>query len=248
MSNNKTVIPGLEPTSAPISNGIPTANSSYAPYDGKTVIPGINPGTAAPASQLNSKPIVGFLFSISRTGRGEFWPLHVGPNTIGRSKSCDVYLPEATVSEQHAEFVVHLMKNPEKVIAAIYDQRSTCGTMINGESLGFEPRECVNGDIITIGEHYDLYVLLIDVKQLGLNVCQSFIPVDVEQLNTPVQPHIHNQNTGVTQVFNSPFANTTPQAPTHQTPPVFQPGRTIGVDGNGNPTAPRTEPGKTIFM
>ena len=250
MSNNKTVIPGLETATAPVSNGIPNANPTFAPYDGRTVIPGVNPGTSASVAQTSNKPIVGFLYSISRTGNGEFWPLRVGPNSIGRGKNCDIYLPEATVSEQHAEFVVRMMKNPEKVIASIYDQRSTCGTMINGESLGFEPRECVNGDIITIGEHYDLYVMLIDVKQLGLKVCQAFIPVDVEQLNSQIQPQIPNQNGG-TQIFNSPFSNPTSQVPTQQspqTPPVFQPGRTVGVDGDGNPTAPRTEPGKTIFM
>lgn len=251
MSNNKTVIPGLETASVPVSNGMPNANPSYAPYDGRTVIPDVNPRPAASVTQTNNKPIVGFVYSISRTGNGEFWPLRVGPNSIGRTKNCDIYLPEATVSEQHAELVVRMMKNPEKVIASIYDQRSTCGTMINGESLGFEPRECVNGDIITIGEHYDLYVMLIDVKQLGLNVCQAFIPVDVEQFNSPLQPQITNQTVGGTQIFNSPFSNPPQQAPTQQTPqtpPVFRLGRTVGIDGNENPTAPRTEPGKTIFM
>lgn len=259
MSNNKTVIPGLsEPTSSPAYNGMPNANPSYSPYDGRTVIPGINSGVAssAPAAtSVNNKPVVGFLYSISRTGYGEFWPLRVGPNSIGRSKKCDIYLPEATVSELHAELVVHKMKNPEKVIAAIYDQRSTCGTMINGESLGFEPRECVNGDIITIGDHYDLYVVLIDVKLLGLNVCHAFIPVDVEQLNAPVQQPIPNIGMGNTQIFNSPFATPAPQAPqapVQQTPPpvppVFQPGRTVGAEPNASSSGQRTEPGKTIFM
>lgn len=246
MSQNKTVIPGLE-NSNQIPNGaqVHTAPTSYAPYDGKTVVPGVTPGSSAPTTVVNNKPIVGFLYSISRTGFGEFWPLRVGPNSIGRSKSCDIYLPEGTVSEQHAEFVIHLMKNPEKVNAAIYDQRSTCGTMINGESLGFEPREVVNGDIITIGDHYDLYVILIDVKQLGLNVCQQFIPVDAEQFNPSVQQHAPNTG-GHTQVFNTPYPGASAQP--QSAPPTFQPGRTVGADGGSNDNNHRTEPGKTIFM
>lgn len=241
MSQNKTVIPGLD-NSNQIPNGAQSATTSYAPYDGKTVVPGVTPGNSgvSPTTVVNNKPIVGFLYSISRTGYGEFWPLRVGPNSIGRARSCDIYLPEGTVSEQHAEFVIHLMKNPEKVSAAIYDQRSTCGTMINGESLGFEPREVVNGDIVTIGDHYDLYVILIDVKQLGLSVCQQFIPVDVEQFNPTVQQQVPNAG-GHTQVYTG--------SPTQQpTPPPFQPGRTVGADAGSNGNNQRTEPGKTIFM
>lgn len=246
MSQNKTVIPGLE-NSNQAPNGVQgqSGPTSYAPYDGKTVIPGVTPGSSAPTAVVNNKPIVGFLYSISRTGYGEFWPLRVGPNSIGRAKSCDIYLPEGTVSEQHAEFVIHLMKNPEKVNAAIYDQRSTCGTMINGESLGFEPRQVVNGDIITIGDHYDLYVILIDVKQLGLSVCQQFIPVDVEQFNPSVQQHTPNSGRN-TQVFNSPYSGANTQQ--QPVPPTFQPGRTVGADDNSDGNNPRTEPGKTIFM
>ena len=244
MSQRKTVIPGLDSTNQ-VSSGAPSGPTSYAPYEGKTVIPGISSGASSPATVVNNKPILGFLYSISRTGYGEFWPLRVGPNSIGRSKSCDIYLPEGTVSEQHAELVIRLMKNPEKVSAAIYDQRSTCGTMINGESLGFEQREVVNGDILTIGDHYDLYVILIDVKQLGLNVCQAFIPVDAEQFNPLGQQS--TSNGGGTQIYPPSFTGGAVQ-PQPAVPPTFQPGRTVGADsisGDGNQ---RTEPGKTIFM
>lgn len=100
-------------------------------------------GTQSPSVATNQKPIVGFLYSISKSMAGEFWPLHIGSNTIGRSANCDVSLGEATVSEEHAVLVVRQMKNPEKIIASICDSRSTCGTMINGESLGFDQRECL---------------------------------------------------------------------------------------------------------
>ena len=171
MSSNKTIIPGMEDAYTEQPNfGKQTTNVQ----DG-TCVP--NPFGARPTtpSMNNQKPIVGFLYSISKSASGEFWPLRIGSNSIGRSADCDVCLGEATVSEQHAVLVVRQMKNPEKIIASICDARSTCGTMINGESLGFDQRECFNGDIITIGEHYDLYFILIDAKQIGLNVCRDFI-------------------------------------------------------------------------
>ena len=172
MSSNKTVIPGMEDAYTEQSNfGKQNLNGQ-----GDTCVPnpfGINTSDVERPTQ---KPIIGFLYSISRSGHGEYWPLHIGSNSIGRANKNNICLSEATVSEEHAVLVVQQMKNPEKVIAWINDSGSTCGTMINGESLGYDRRECVNGDIITIGEHYDLYLILIDAKQIGLNVHRDFIP------------------------------------------------------------------------
>lgn len=44
--------------------------------------------------------------------------------------------------------------------------------MVNGESLDFQLWN--NGDIITIGENYELVLLLIDIKALGLKVRISY--------------------------------------------------------------------------
>ena len=255
MSNNKTVIPGLEGNTQATQVGPQVIGAQPTAY---TFIPEMNQGqnvSNMSAMQKSSKPIVGFLYSISRTSNGEFWPLHVGANYIGRTASSAVYLPEATVSEQHAVIVVHLDKNPEKVSAYVEDTRSTCGTMINGESLGIERRVCVNGDIITIGEHYDLYLTLIDVKQLGLKVRPEFIPVDAEQLHgsSGQQPAYQGSGTqfypGQQPAYQGNGTQVYPGQPTAQpvppVPPVYQPGRTVGVD---TATTPRTEPGKTIFM
>ena len=254
MSNNKTVIPGLEGNASNTQQlGAQGASPVYGQYDGNTIIPGMNQGVqpaTGPIQQVNNKPIVGFLYSISRNSNGEFWPLHVGANYIGRLPSYDVYLPEATVSEQHAVIVVHLDKNPEKVSAYVEDIRSTCGTMINGESLGIERRVCVNGDIITVGEHYDLYLVLIDTKQLGLKVCKEFIVADSSPANYSGGVQGYPANGGRyspypangTQVYSGPAPT---QAMPPSPPPVYQPGRTVGVD---NATNAPTEPGRTIFM
>lgn len=154
-----------------------------------TVVPGMRQGEenahsagmgvsqfSAPRQQLG-KPILGFLYSISRQGIGEYWPLYLGPNTIGSSPNCNICLREATVSEQHAVLMVRRLKNPEKTIASLEDTRSTNGTMLNGESLSFTQVECKNGDIITVGESYELVVFLIDVNALGLKVAENFIPI-----------------------------------------------------------------------
>lgn len=127
------------------------------------------------------KPIVGLLYSISRTAAGEYWPLHLGQNTIGQNPDCDIQLAEGTVSVDHAVIMVRKMKNPDKVIASITDARSTNGTMLNGKSLGFSAEECKNGDIITIGDNYEMYLVLIDPASLGLKVSDNFIPVELEE-------------------------------------------------------------------
>lgn len=186
MSSNRTIIPGMEVPYSDSSSESQFGSNSITPNSvnpgGGTCVPnGIpNPSGEPTYKQASQKPVVGFLYSISRSGGGEYWPVYIGPNTIGRSSDCDICLPEGTVSDKHATLVVRLMRNPEKVIASICDSSSTIGTMINGESLGFEQKECFNGDIFTIGAHYDLLFILIDAKQIGLKVCGEFIPVNVQ--------------------------------------------------------------------
>lgn len=55
----------------------------------------------------SGKPIVGFLYSISRTGIGEYWPLHIGQNIIGNGPDCDIVLGEGTVSHKHANLHIN---------------------------------------------------------------------------------------------------------------------------------------------
>ncbi|MBR5254488.1 MAG: FHA domain-containing protein [Bacteroidales bacterium] len=197
MSSNKTIIPGMECTYDEQTTFV-RHNDKYQ----SSVCDNLSFGVGRMNGNMNEqKPIVGFLYSISRSVLGEFWPLRLGANCIGRSVNSDICLKEATVSEQHAVLVVRKMKNPEKIIASICDSRSTCGTMINGESLGFDQRECFNGDIVTIGEHYDLYLILIDSKQIGIGTCDNFIPINVNNCTSlginenPYKPPIFNRGT-----------------------------------------------------
>lgn len=198
MSQSKTVVPGMDQGGDNYSR-----RNQQPPYDGGmysrnsqnrrrgTAVPGMDNYTQPAGEERPSgarqnvaghKPIVGFVYSISRTSAGEFWPLHIGQNVIGSAPDCDIVLPEATVSQRHAILHINKMKKPEKTEATISDSQSTNGTMLNGESVSVSrPVECFDRDIITIGENYELLVLLVDVKACGLAQAENFIPLEEEE-------------------------------------------------------------------
>lgn len=138
MSQNKTVIPGVSGNVGGDAGGFGPAPDFYS-RNGRVTgrgtvvsdmsqdsqaagqgLPGGKP--AAPKYIVSGKPVVGFAYSISRSPVGEFWPLHVGQNTIGKDPGCDIVLNEGTVSAEHAVLVVRKMKNPEKVIASVCER------------------------------------------------------------------------------------------------------------------------------
>lgn len=260
MSSNRTIVPGME---TPYNN--PSTEQSFGSYQsnsgsgssgGGTCVPnGVpNPMGGLVYTQATQKPVVGFLYSISRTGGGEYWPIHIGSNSIGRSRDNDVCLQEGTVSDKHATLVVRVMKNPEKVIASICDSSSTIGTMINGESLGFSQRECFNGDVLTIGAHYDLLLVLIDAKQIGLKVCSDFIHIQSNgNQGFNFDPSRVGSNPTVELQGNNPYAP--PINPSMKRTKGFNDdgsissGGTQGFPNNPGDEAPETQgSGRTIFM
>lgn len=244
MSQKKTVIQGLEPADAPNMNG---AGASFYSRGGRsasrgTVVSGMTDNieettVQSPARQaapqqrrpvVSGKPVVGFLYSVSRLASGEYWPLHIGQNTIGQNPDSDIVLPEGTVSSDHAVLVVRKMKKPEKVIASISDARSTNGTMINGESLGFSAVECKNGDIITVGDNYELFLILVDAPSLGLSVSENFISIDEGETYNDMEQDLEPGMTRPGEDYQ-PYGGPTP-------PPFggFNPGGgTVGFDGSG---------------
>ena len=149
----------------------------------ETQQPGNNAGEQPQQRQRTiqpGKPVVGFLYSVSRTAAGEFWPLQIGRNTIGQSADCDIQLAEGTVSGNHAVIVVRQQEG-KGVIASIKDPESTNGTRLNGTQLGFDAEACHNGDIITIGNNYELLLILIDAEKANLRVNPNFIAVATEE-------------------------------------------------------------------
>lgn len=146
-------------------------------YEGLEVSPIVGGSESVGGPVSLDKPIMGFLYSVSRKGLTEFWPLKLGKNMMGKSFNCDVCLAEKTVSELHAKLVIQQMKNPDKVIASLRDEGSTNGTMVNGLNIGFDNVEIKNGDILTIGDNYQLLFILIDKKVIGLQPAKNFIPM-----------------------------------------------------------------------
>lgn len=240
MSQSKTKVPGMEGVGSSFNPNHSSQSSYSNPYKKGTAVPGMDAVHAAQSQGIsgftssNSKPVVGFVYSISRQGVGEYWPLHVGANTIGSTSNCDICLREATVSAEHAVLVVRKMKNPEKTIASIADARSTNGTMVNGESLGFSAVECVNGDVITIGESYELVLLLVDTKALGLKVAENFMPMD-EQVFVD-EPHFGGAHAGTNPGEPPHFGGSTgPWGREYTNPNIggdFSGDGTVGLDGS----------------
>ena len=199
MSQNRTVIQGLEPDNGQGGNNMNSGlGNNFYSRSGRqaakgTVVPGMmgnetrqpdnNSGEQPQQRQRTiqpGKPVVGFLYSVSRTAAGEFWPLQIGRNTIGQSADCDIQLAEGTVSGNHAVIVVRQQEG-KGVIASIKDPESTNGTRLNGTQLGFDAEACHNGDIITIGNNYELLLILIDAEKANLRVKPNFIAVATEE-------------------------------------------------------------------
>ena len=177
----KTIIQG-SPFAAPQIPVQPNVVQNSTVYPNMTA--GVSQDTpmVAPSQQTGDdhKPIMGFLYSVSRTEVGEYWPIYLGKNTIGKSEGSDICLKETSVSDSHAVLVVRGMKHQGQssgLFVFIQDTGSTCGTQVNGDTLDFSPCECHSGDVLTIGANYELYLIIIDPSQVGLSTKPSFQPL-----------------------------------------------------------------------
>ena len=115
--------------------------------------------------KLQPRQIVGVLYSISAGIMGEIFPLYIGRNIFGSHASCDIILNEATVSPRHG--IILARKQPdddgnEFINLIISDTDSESGTLLNGERLFSEKRICKSGDLVTVGNNYQLLVTLFD--------------------------------------------------------------------------------------
>lgn len=129
-------------------------------------------------------PIVGFLFTVSRTPFGEYWPLYIGKNTIGRDPENSVCLPEGSVSGEHAALVIEQYVNPNETVAVLENKGSKNGTFINGKRVIYgRTEECKNGDILRFGSSYECMLILFDVRELGLKQAENFIKIDEDEMD-----------------------------------------------------------------
>lgn len=218
MSENKTIIPGMEGSQSFNGRGFYSRDNSPAGNSyGRTIVPGMdvaatgnNQGVVSATQDVTSAnvPVVGFLYSISRQGIGEYWPLHIGRNTIGRSENNDICLREATVSDVHASLNIKQMKTTHKILASIRDEGSKNGIFVNEEELDYGVHECKNHDKILIGDNYTLLLILIDSEAFGLEVAPNFKIVDAPinrsgiDNDTSAMYSSHEKPTGGTMSMN----------------------------------------------
>ncbi|MBP3844655.1 MAG: FHA domain-containing protein [Prevotella sp.] len=173
MKQDETFVRGGNNPYARSRGGQRTGSETYIPGM-NDVTPGSVPSQASPQAKPNT-PVVGFLYSISRKGIGEYWPLHLGTNTIGRSEDNDICLKEMSVSSKHATLSIKQMKSTHKLIASIRDTGSKTGMFLNDEELDYENHTCKANDIITVGSSYKLLLILIDAEEYGLSVAEGFV-------------------------------------------------------------------------
>lgn len=183
------------------------------------------------ASDTPDKPVLGFFYSVSRTSFGEFWPLYLGPNTIGRDASCDIVLQEGTVSGEHATLIIH-QEDDGEVYAGVKDNGSTHGVKVNGKSTHFDVVGCKSMDIIKIGKAYELLFILVDACASGLKQADNFVAVE-QKASRPVDQRIF---TGPGNGARSRFSNPVPGSGSDRT-------RSMDDNDSNNPgegTIPRS--------
>lgn len=217
MSENKTMVPGMDDNNSFGGGGFYSrANVVRESGHSRTMVPGMDisasndeKGGIQVSKEMTSAnvPVVGFLYSISKQGIGEYWPLHIGRNTIGRSEECDICLKEATVSEMHASLNIKQMKSTHKILASIRDEGSKNGIFVNDEELDYGMHECKNHDKILIGDNYVLLLILIDAESFGLSVSPNFKSVEEPALvssfgSNPTMYSSENRPTSGTMAMN----------------------------------------------
>ena len=188
--DDKTFVPGMNDQAKayhPNSDRNTRAYTNYSqmaqPQSAK-----VQPQPQAPKVET---PVVGFLYSISRKGIGEYWPLYLGQNHIGRAANNEIQLHEGTISDMHACLSVKKMHSTGRLIASIRDIGSKTGMYLNDEELDYDNHTCKNGDLVTIGSNYQLLIILIEAAEYGLTISNNFVSVDEEAqapVNTYSQP------------------------------------------------------------
>lgn len=113
--------------------------------------------------EIQNRPMIGVLYSISAGIEGELFPVYVGRNTIGSDPSCDICLLETSVSAVHGVMLARKQTDDfgeEYISVILSDNNSSNGTMVNSERLSYEKIECKDGDLITVGQNYVLILSL----------------------------------------------------------------------------------------
>ena len=125
--------------------------TAIAPQGGAAPTAAPSPGTAR---------IVGWMVSYDHNAAGQDYPIRAGRNRIGRGRDNEISVFfESKASDTHATLI---WRNGN---AAVKDEGSTNGTLINGEDIGIgQVQQLHSGDTLTIGGS-TFVVFLVDAGQ-----------------------------------------------------------------------------------
>lgn len=127
---------------------------------------------------LQSRPLAGVLYSVSRDACGELFPVYIGRNTIGSDPVSDIYLNEETVSASHAVLLIRSLPGDggtRLLTMSLTDYDSAYGTEVNGVRLGYDRMPLKGNEIIRIGRSYFFLFIPIDPVPYGLGEVEGFI-------------------------------------------------------------------------
>lgn len=215
---------GQEPAPAPA----PAAGNIDA--GGPTVLqdtPKAAPQTPKNVIQLQDRPIVGMLFTISNGGKAEIFPLYMGRNVVGRTAAADVCLNEESISQEQAIILVRKY-DKNKIHFTIVDNGSSNGTLINGELVEeLETHLLEDGSILDFGSGYKMKFFKLLGEELGLKPNPCFKAAKFIQ---PVQQNNGEERTRLyfgraesnPRPAPAPHPAPAPQSAAHQTPQPIQ--------------------------
>lgn len=127
--------------------------------------------------ELQSRPIAGILYSVSKDSYGELFPVYVGRNTIGNSDDADVYLSEESISSVHALILIRkisMADGSKKSTMTISDSGSKHGTFINDIPLDEDIVPISTSDLIRFGKTYRFQFIPLDPDVVGLFTSSDF--------------------------------------------------------------------------
>lgn len=127
--------------------------------------------------ELQSRPVAGILFSISKDNCGEIFPVYVGRNTVGNNPESDVYLSEETVDKDHALILIRkvtLGDGTKKTTMTISDSGSEFGTCVNDIPLDDDIIPIKPNDRIQLGNAYVFQFIPLDAESAGLATSANF--------------------------------------------------------------------------
>ncbi len=133
----------------------PPRPSAPAPRGGRSrTVLDEGPAPAAPAAQGGARPqvaggarIIGWMVSFDHNGSGQDYVIRAGKTRIGRARDNEISVFfESKASDLHCTIIWRGGK------AAVKDEGSTNGTLVNGEDIGIAGVEPLSsGDTLTIG-------------------------------------------------------------------------------------------------